>query len=215
MHLRDELADAAMTGSRAGYRNVQFHPSARVDPSAIIFAGAWIGPGVEIGPDCVIGPNAVIGAPGFGYEKQEDGSQRYRTHTAGVIIECDVHIHAGANVAQGRHRPTVIREGSRIDANSHVGHNVEIGRNALVVALSMLGGTSTVGEGGYVASATVRDHVDIGAGATVGLGAVVVRDVPAGETHAGVPARRLAKPAAPRCGHGCAHDCSRDYLRGA
>lgn len=208
LHLRDELADAAKTGSRAGYRNVEFHPSAFVHKSAIIFAGAWIGPKVVIEEDCVIGPGVVIGAPGFGYTKQSecgpcDGEDpncaecggaftwQYRSHTAGVIIERDVHIGANSNVAQGRHRPTIIREGARVDALSHLGHNCDVGRGALVVALSMLGGTSTVGDGGYVASATVRDHVDIGAGSMAGLGSVVVRDIPDGETWAGVPARKI------------------------
>lgn len=181
---------------------MRFHPSAEVDASAIVFPGAYIGPNVTIGPDVVIGPGASIGAPGFGYEKQEDGSQQYRTHTAGVIIERDVHIGANACVDQGRHRATVIREGARIDNLVHVGHNVEIGRNALVVALSMLGGTSTVGAGGYVASATLRDHVDVGAGAMAGLGSVVTRSIPEGETWAGVPAKPMKpKAQSPSCPH--------------
>lgn len=215
MHLRNEIAEAATVQPRAGFHGGLFHSSAVIDPSAVVFSGAWIGPNVTIGADCVIGPGASIGAPGFGYEKVkapcayplDDGRRcleckwcqpleheyafQYRTHTAGVVIERDVHIGANACVDQGRHRPTVIREGARIDNLVHVGHNVEIGRNALVVALSMLGGTSEVGEGGYVASATVRDHVTIGAGARAGLGCVVTKDVPAGETWAGVPAKRF------------------------
>jgi serine acetyltransferase len=35
----------------------------------------------------------------------------------------------------------------------------------------------------------VRDHIVVGAGATVGMGAVVVRDVIAGARVMGVPAR--------------------------
>jgi acetyltransferase-like isoleucine patch superfamily enzyme len=39
--------------------------------------------------------------------------------------------------------------------------------------------------------ATIKPHVTIGDGARIGQGAAVVRDVPAGETWVGVPARRI------------------------
>jgi acetyltransferase-like isoleucine patch superfamily enzyme len=39
----------------------------------------------------------------------------------------------------------------------------------------------------------VREKLSIGAGAVVGMGSVVLQDVPAGEVWAGVPARRIRK----------------------
>lgn len=56
----------------------------------------------------------------------------------------------------------------------------------------VLGGTVTVGRSAYLGmAASVREGRSIGAGSTIGMGAAVVTDVPAGETWAGVPARRL------------------------
>ena len=44
--------------------------------------------------------------------------------------------------------------------------------------------------GAYIGTgASVIPGVTIGAKATIGAGAVVVRDVPAGETHVGIPAK--------------------------
>ena len=60
-----------------------------------------------------------------------------------------------------------------------------------------LGGGARVGSGAYLGmGATVRQGVRIGAGALVGMGAAVLRDVPGGQTWAGVPAREL-RPLAP------------------
>ena len=55
-----------------------------------------------------------------------------------------------------------------------------------------LGGDVEVGEAAYIGmNASVREGVRIGADATVGMGSVVLDDVPAGETWVGVPARPI------------------------
>lgn len=168
------------------------HHTADVDPEAVIFPGACIGPNVRIGPGCVIGPNACIGQPGFGYTRTETGRLAYRPHSAGVIIEPDVHIGACTTIDQGRHRPTIIRTGTRIDNHVHIAHNVIIGRHCAVIAHAMLAGTVELKDFAYVApGAQIRDHVTIGQHAMAGLGAVVLHDVPDHETWAGNPARKL------------------------
>ena len=60
-----------------------------------------------------------------------------------------------------------------------------------------LGGTVTVGECAYFEQgSSVREGLSIGARAVIGMGAVVLRSVPAGEIWAGVPARKIGEVAA-------------------
>lgn len=151
---------------------------------------AWIGPLVTVGNDCVIGPGCRLGQDGFGYTQRDDGSWASKPHNHGVVIENDVHLGANVCVDRGSYRDTHIGEGTRIDNLCHIAHNVIIGRNCLVIALSMLAGSVELGDGTYVAPCVaVREHRTIGPGGFVGLGAVVVSDVAAGEHVKGVPAK--------------------------
>jgi UDP-3-O-[3-hydroxymyristoyl] glucosamine N-acyltransferase len=89
-------------------------------------------------------------------------------------------IEAFVTVDAGKERATTVGAHSWLLKHSHVGHDaiiedrVEISTGAVI--------------GGY---AHIQDGARVGLGAVVGAGAVVTKDVPAGETWAGNPARKL------------------------
>jgi sugar O-acyltransferase (sialic acid O-acetyltransferase NeuD family) len=72
---------------------------------------------------------------------------------------------------------------------------------ATLAAGVSLGGGVRVGRAAYLGmNSSVRPGTRVGAGSRVGMGAAVLRDVPDGETWAGVPARVLEPAAAPAGG---------------
>ena len=169
------------------------HRTATIDRTATVMPGAYIGPKVKIGARCVIGPGASIGAMGFGYETHHlTGEHTYRTHCEGVVLEPDVSIGANSCVDQGRHRPTHIGMGTKVDNLVHIAHNVIIGQHCLVIAHSMIAGSAEIGDYTRIApGALVRDWRQVGDHCLVGMGSVVVKDVDDGTTVAGNPARPL------------------------
>ena len=173
------------------------HPTARIGARTIIFPGAYIGPDVELGSDCVVGPNAALGQPGYGYEwvapdDGDDGRWEYKEHTFGVLTGDNVHVGANACIDGGRHRRTVIGTGSKIDGGVHIAHNVWLGRDCLVIANAMIAGSCEIEPEVIVnPSACIRDHTRVGFRAIIGMGAVVTKDVPAGEVWVGNPAKKL------------------------
>jgi len=77
-------------------------------------------------------------------------------------------------------------------SGSVVNHDVVIGDNVVLASLVSLAGYVQVEADCYLGQAcTVRQHLRIGRGSLIGMGAVVVRDVPARSVMAGNPARKL------------------------
>lgn len=173
------------------------HPTAVVDgeigEGTYVGPHAWVGPCVRVGDNCVIGPGAVIGWDGFGYE-HVNGRWEQKPQNFGVVVEDDVHVGANACIDRGSYRDTVIGRGTKIDNLVHIAHNVQVGRNCLIIACAELSGSVVVGDDCHVAPcAAVREHVTLADEAFVGLGAVVVSDVPLGEVVYGVPAKTRAE----------------------
>ncbi len=77
---------------------------------------------------------------------------------------------------------------------SIVSHDVRIEDYATIAGGVCLSGHVHIGRASYIGSNTgVREGVSIGDEALVGLGSVVLRDVPAGATVAGVPAAAIQR----------------------
>lgn len=83
-----------------------------------------------------------------------------------------------------------VGENAVVNTAAVVEHDVRVGAHSFVSPGAVLLGGCTVGEEAFVgALAVVLPGVEIGPRARVGAGATVVKDVPAGETVVGTPAR--------------------------
>ncbi len=74
----------------------------------------------------------------------------------------------------------------------NVGHNVQVGEDALLTGHAQLGGSCRIGARTVVwQAAAIANGVTVGEDAVIGMGSCVRTDVGPGETWAGNPARRI------------------------
>lgn len=194
----------------------------RLTEGSYISSDAQIGADVKIGPFCVIGRDVVIGdhceiGAGtvirdhvrignhviikekcmIGVEDADiyrlpDGFCRTLPHLAGTVIEDGCLMLAGAVLAAGDTRTTVLSRGSMIGMLGDVGHNCRIGEGTLISGKASISGHCQVGSYVYAAPMSVTtNRISVGDHAYLGIGAVAIREVPEGEKQFGNPARKV------------------------
>jgi UDP-3-O-[3-hydroxymyristoyl] glucosamine N-acyltransferase len=215
-------ARLAVNTDPAIHPSAQIEEGVILAPGVIIGAGARVGRGTSVGSYSVIGPGvaigrggtvgahvsigfaligdrcnilsgAVVGEPGFGVT-MADGRTVDVPQLGRVIIQDNVLVGANTTIDRGAWDDTVIAENTKIDNLVQIAHNVRLGRNCLLAAHTGISGSCVVGDGvAFGGQAGIADHVTIGDGARIAARAGVMKDVPAGETWAGQPARPIRR----------------------
>ena len=182
---RVSLGDFSYIGRRSAigdctivYPQAYIGDDVTIGRHCVIYSGVRIYPGTVIGDNCIIHANAVIGSDGFGYSHEEDGTYKKIEHTGNVIIEDDVEIGANSTVDRSTLGSTIIHKGVKIDNLCQVAHNVEVGENTVMCAMSAIAGSSKVGARCVLGGQSgISGHITIADGTKVGGQAGVITTV--------------------------------------
>jgi len=181
-------------------KHVSIGPNVVLGEDCVIGDRTRIGPGccianqVEIGADCFIDNNVsiysgtrlgsrvavhsgtVLGSDGFGYVR-DPATGRYEQfpQLGRLEIGDDVEIGANCTIDRGALDATVIGRGVKIDNLVHLAHNVEVGENVVIAALTGVSGSSVIESdvvvGGQVG---IGDHARVEQGVVLGSGSGVL-----------------------------------------
>lgn len=168
--------------------NCTIEDNVEIGEGTVIYHNVVIKANTKIGKSCLIQSGAVIGEAGFGLRKENDVYVR-APHFGGVEIGDRVEIGANTCIVCGTIDNTVISDDVKIDNLCHIAHNVFIGKNTLIVAETMVGGSVRIGDNCYVSTSIIRNQLNINNNSFIGLGSLVVKDVKENALVYGAPAK--------------------------
>lgn len=168
------------------HSRVTINSNSQLGENCELHSGVVIEDYTEIGSRVEIQANAVIGADGYSYiteeatnlEKMQKGIFEFRmdrqiqhkVNSAGnVIIGDDVEIGANSCIDRGSIGPTRIGDGTKIDNLCQIAHNVQIGKDCLIISQT-----------GIAGSAKINDRVTMAGGSGCGDGVEIGNDVVVG-----------------------------------
>ena len=173
-----------------------------------VHATAFVGPGVSLGRDVVVGPYAVLLGPltvadavwiGPGAHlggPPEIATFRHNEPWAGDLDHHEIRIgprtriRDGVAIHHGSMRPTLVGADCLLFTHSYVAHDVQVGDGVTLSAGVTVGGHATIRDNANLGlNVMVHQRRSIGAGAMVGMGTAVTRDVPPYATAYGIPPR--------------------------
>ena len=182
-------------------KNVKIGKNCFIGHNTIIEHNVTIGDNCKIGnnvliKNCLIGSNtnildgAIVGKKGFGFFP---GKKNIRyPHIGAVIIGDNVEIGCNNTIDRGSLSNTVIGDGTFLDNQVHIGHNVKIGKNCIITGQVGFAGSSSIGNNVMIGGqAGISGHLRIGDNVQIGGGSGIIKDIPSNAKVMGYPAKNI------------------------
>lgn len=182
------IGDDTVIGDRTIlYPGVVIGSNVHIGEDVRVYANVTIMSGCKIGRRVIINAGTVIGSDGFGFAPE---GERYRKipHIGNVEIEDDVEIGALNAIDRASFGSTTIKQGAKTDNLVHVGHNVTVGENTILVAQVGLAGSTKLGRHVVMAGQSgTAGHITIGDNVMVGGQSGVAKSLEANQLVSGTP----------------------------
>lgn len=163
----------------------------QIGEDTVLHAQVVLYPDTVLGRRVIVHSGARLGVDGFGFA-QVDGKFEKIPQVGACTVGDDVEIGANCCFDRGSIGHTRVGSGTKIDNFVHLAHNARVGEHCVMAAHSGMAGSSIMGDhvmvGGQVG---IANHLKIGSGARLAPQAGVIRDIEAGATVTGFPARDL------------------------
>ena len=174
--------------------NTQILSHCHIGDGASIGNDSKLHPGVKVLTRCKVGnqvilnAGVVLGSEGYGFD-QVKGENLKTPHLGIVVIEDNVEIGANTCIDRARFDESRVGTGTKIDNLVQIGHNVQVGKDCLIVAQVGIAGSVKIEDQVMVGGqAGFAGHITIGKGAKIAGQAGITKDVEAGAFLKGNPA---------------------------
>jgi len=128
----------------------------------VIYANTVISYDCHIGEDCLLKAGCVIGSDGQGFAQDDHFHHHRIPQTGRVVIGNNVVIGSVTTIDRATYTETKVHDGTIIDAQCHLAHNVVIEEDCILVAQTGIAGSSHFGKRVIASGQTgVLDHVNI------------------------------------------------------
>ena len=183
-------------------KNVKLGKNCSIGHNTIIESNVRIGDNCNIGcnvilKNTIVGNNtnildgAVIGKKGFGFHPGKELNIRY-PHIGIVFIGNNVEIGCNNTIDRGSLSNTVIGDGTFLDNQVHIAHNVKIGKNCIITGQVGFAGSSLIGNRVMIGGqAGISGHLKIGDNVQIGGGSGVIKNIPSNTKVMGYPAQNI------------------------
>jgi len=123
------------------FQNVSIEAGTTIGDGTIIYPQVSIYDRSIIGKRCIIHSGVVIGADGYGFATE--GGRHHKIPQIGIVrIGDDVEIGAGSTIDRAALGETIVGDGTKIDDQVMIAHNVKVGRHCLLVAQVGIAGST-------------------------------------------------------------------------